>query len=102
MRTHDEIKLIRDSLLSKQPTKARLIDRYIKFIVTFENTHLTESYDVNHHILPRAKTLFPEYEDLKKYPWNSTRLSHRVHYIAHYILAKILGRGMWFAFNRMN
>jgi hypothetical protein len=39
-----------------------------------------------HHILP--KSVFPEYENLKKFPWNSTILEYSDHISAHVLLLK--------------
>jgi len=74
--------------------KKREIVRYVRFVLsaTVEYSGTFEK----HHILPVA--LFPEY---KKSSWNIVSIDARVHYIAHYMLAKIFGGKMWFAFNNM-
>jgi hypothetical protein len=41
-----------------------------------------------HHICPKAKDLFPEYASLKQNPWNKIKLTHRQHFIAHWLLFK--------------
>jgi hypothetical protein len=40
-----------------------------------------------HHILP--KSIYPEYKNLKKHPWNGVELSAREHFICHWLLTKI-------------
>lgn len=63
----------------------KLYKEYIDFIEENRTGRLKYKTET-HHILP--KCLFPEYKDLKIHPWNSVELSHRNHFIAHYILAK--------------
>lgn len=67
------------------------IDRYYKFILYCLNKNINlpnNTYIENHHICPRSKDLFPEYENLKIYPENSIKLTARQHFIAHWILHK--------------
>jgi hypothetical protein len=45
-----------------------------------------------HHILPKAKSLFPEYSDLNMFHWNSIFLTYRQHYVAHLLLSKVFTR----------
>lgn len=75
-------------------------NRYLKFIEKFTEQTYIKGKTHNHHILPNS--IFPEYTCFKLNPWNKSILSHRSHYIAHYMLAKIFGDKMWFAFNNMN
>ncbi len=49
-----------------------------------------EIYFEEHHILPRC--MFPEYENLKVYTWNSVLLTPREHFICHYLLCKMVIR----------
>jgi len=82
--------------ISKYKYNPHWYNRYLKFLNYYN------SYDGEgeiHHILP--KSLFPEYSNLKKHPWNGIKIPYRSHYLAHYMLAKALGKGMWFAFNMM-
>lgn len=68
--------------------------RYLNFIerCKIANEINPPNYVENHHILPKAKDLFPEYSDNKqKYKWNSVNLSFRQHLIAHVMLWKIFG-----------
>lgn len=77
------------TLLISKPHNKHYMDRYIKFInVCSTKKLLPNEYIENHHILPKAKALFPEYKDQKLHPWNSILLTSRQHFIAHYILAK--------------
>jgi hypothetical protein len=73
----------------------RWLNRNIKFIEVFGNSLGNSTH--NHHILPRS--LYPEYVSDG---WNLTKLTYRAHLIAHYMLAKALGKNMWFAYNNMN
>ena len=70
------------------------LKRYLKFIeqCKIANVNNPPDYIENHHILPKAKDLFPEFADNKqKYKWNSVNLSFRQHLIAHIMLWKIFG-----------
>ena len=44
-------------------------------------------YYERHHILPEA--LWPEYANLKKFPWNGVLLTGKEHFVVHRLLAKI-------------
>lgn len=70
------------------------IRRYIKLIEHYIN--INSELSETHHILP--KSIFPEYSNLKKHSWNSAKLPIRIHYIAHFILWKIIGGKMAYAF----
>lgn len=62
-----------------------LYKEYIDFIE--ENRIEPIKYESEtHHILP--KCAFPQYFNLKEHAWNAVELTHRSHFIAHYILAK--------------
>ena len=71
------------------------LKRYIKFIDYYNNQTIIENFEV-HHILP--KSLFPEYKNTKE---NLINLPFRVHYLAHFMLAKIFQDKMTYAFNSM-
>lgn len=64
-----------------------ILNRYLKFISSragikkIGETHY-------HHILPKCKTFYPQYKNLKEHPWNGIHLTHREHYIAHWMLAR--------------
>lgn len=42
----------------------------------------------HHHVLPRS--LFPEYTALSEHPWNGVHLTHREHFICHWLLTKMV------------
>lgn len=65
---------------------------YVKYVMlaTERNTGSAE-YTEKHHILP--KYLFPQYADFSKNPWNKAILTYRQHFIAHYMLEKIICDG---------
>jgi hypothetical protein len=54
-----------------------------------------------HHILPKAKDLFPEYKNLTIYSWNKIDLTARQHYLAHLLLWKAFGGSQAKALFRM-
>jgi hypothetical protein len=81
--------------MSVKPNNPFYIKRYVKYI----NLVREDKDGEDHHILP--KCLFPEYSDLKVYPENKKKLSHKAHYIAHLILWKALGGKMAHAFQMM-
>ncbi len=68
--------------------------RYLKFIngCKIANELNSPNYVENHHILPKARDLFPEFVNhTKNHKWNSVNLSFRQHLIAHVMLWKIFG-----------
>jgi hypothetical protein len=90
------------TILSSKPHNQHYLKRYVKFIEYCNNinTHYT-GYVEYHHILPKAKTLFPEYKNFKQNPWNKIKLTPRQHFIAHWMLWKIFGGFMAYAFSIM-
>lgn len=69
------------------------LNRYLKFVEFVRQTPYPEDeLTEEHHILP--KSVFPEFENLRKYPWNSIRLSYRHHFIAHWILSNVFVSGI--------
>lgn len=86
--------------LASKAVNDHYLKRYIKFIslCTEANKSLADTvYTEKHHIIPRAKAFWPEYASLSKHKWNSATLTARQHIIAHWMLAKALGGGMWIA-----
>jgi hypothetical protein len=71
------------------------LNRYINIINKVESIKFN-GYVEKHHILP--KSIFKEFKNNKD---NIIIVSGRLHYILHWILAKVFGKGMWFAFNNM-
>jgi hypothetical protein len=55
-----------------------------------------------HHILPKADDMFPEYIDLKEHRWNGVYLTPRQHYIAHWLLWKVFGGSQSYVFRCFN
>ena len=80
------------------PNNDHYVKRYIKF-VKYAASLDTSGEDVyhNHHILPRS--MFP---DLVKEKWNIVRVTPRVHYIMHWMLARAYGGSMGSAFFQMS
>lgn len=80
-------------ILKTKPHNKHYLNRYYRFI---ENCMLKNSsmntdelgYTEKHHICPKSKDMFPEYKNLKKYPWNMVILTYRQHIIAHLLLWK--------------
>lgn len=77
--------------------KINMVHRYINFISSVKNT--VNDIIENHHILP--KSIWPEYKDLLINDWNSSLLTLRQHFIAHYMLYKIFGGKMTYALYQM-
>lgn len=76
-----------ENILLQKSSDANMhhLKRYIRLMQIWNNVQNT-GYIENHHILP--KHVFPEYKNLKHYPWNGIKLTTRQHIIAHYILMK--------------
>jgi len=68
------------------PVNQHHLIRYLKFVLSQPAASVVE----NHHILPKAPGLFPQFTSLAKHPWNTAPLSPRAHYIAHAILWRAL------------
>lgn len=77
-------------LLKEKCKNERLYRRYEKFILERLNRKIMphEIYHA-HHILPKAKDMFPEYKNFNNYCWNKIFLTPREHFIAHWMLAKM-------------
>lgn len=69
-------------------SKHRLVSRYIRYIQSRPNQKI-KGVTHWHHILPKAKDMFPEYKSLKTFSWNGVHLTPREHFIAHWMLSKI-------------
>lgn len=76
------------------------IDLYFKLIHKNKDTEYISGKTEAHHILPRS--IFPEYENFVKHPWNKVNLSYYDHFIAHYYLAISNNASMIYAFNMLN
>ena len=76
-------------ILASKPHNLHYLNRYINFIKQCQQKNIGyEGYVENHHICPKAKDMFPEYENFRQHPWNRAVLTARQHFIAHLILWK--------------
>lgn len=76
------------------------LKRYINFVfMCIENNKNLpkDTYTENHHIVPKSKTLWPEYGKFSKHPWNKAKLTARQHVIAHIMLSRAIGGPMTIA-----
>lgn len=81
------------AILATKPHNPHYLKRYVKFVASCASKQLPEStYVENHHICPKSKDLFPEYEDWYEHPWNKVTLTARQHILAHIILWKAYPR----------
>lgn len=88
-----------ETLLESAPHRKHYLQRYVKLIKHWQQQILTEDCE-RHHICP--KSMFPEYGDGRRNPWNIVKLTPRQHFIAHWLLWKIYeNRPMAFAFAMM-
>jgi hypothetical protein len=77
------------------------IKKYIKFIESRKTIHIPHTTHL-HHILPKAKDMFPQYKNLKEHTWNGIHLNPREHFIAHWMLSKAFpGSSQGIAFYNM-
>lgn len=77
------------SVLSSKSHNLHYLIRYVKFIQACLEKNVGYNGPIeNHHICPRAKDMFPEYEDFRLHPWNKAPLTPRQHFIAHLMLWK--------------
>jgi len=77
------------SILSSKPHNEHYLNRYVRFISKCERKNNEFSVKTHrHHICPKAKDMFPEFESFSKSPWNLARLTPRQHFIAHLMLWK--------------
>jgi len=77
-------------------------NRYFKFIEWCSSkTRTSNEYLEAHHILPQAKTQFPEYKSFVDNPWNRIDLTGQEHFIAHWLIWKAQGKFMAYAFSAM-
>lgn len=93
-------------ILSSKPHNPHYLKRYYKFILACSQANSLKSkeelgYTEKHHICPKAKDLFPEYESFSKFKWNISILTRPQHLVAHHILYKCFGGSMWFALDAM-
>jgi hypothetical protein len=89
-------------ILKSKPHNLHYLNRYIKFIDSCKTKNHDLSFNTyfeTHHILPKAKELFPEYKDLRKYKWNAIKLTARQHIVAHIMLWKVYGGTQFLPFS---
>lgn len=92
------LELLKEKSHLKDPVEVELwYNRYIRLISYAKEQEQTKDTQ-SHHILP--KSLFPEYKSEKK---NLIKLSYRLHYLAHYILYRLINdSNMSYAFHIMS
>jgi hypothetical protein len=78
------INILDEFLLEYPEMDKDLLSDYLDFISKAEEPIY---YNEKHHILP--KSLFKEYKDGNRNPWNMIKLSASDHFIAHYKLTKM-------------
>lgn len=78
-------------VLTTKSHNSHYVARYVRFIQS-RTTQPNKGETQMHHILPKARDFFPEYANLTEHPWNRICLTHREHYIAHWILHKAFPR----------
>lgn len=90
------------ALLSSKSNNLHMIKRYINFInvCDYQNSIVSEYMYVEiHHICPKG--IFPQFDDLLKFPDNGVALTFRQHLIAHVMLWKIFGKSQSVALDCM-
>ena len=93
------------NFLLLKSNKIHYINRYAAFIQSRKNQKSKQTHC--HHILPKAKDMFPEYSNVHLFVWNRCYLTYREHFIAHKILSKIFpnssqSRCFYYMMNRTN
>jgi len=90
---------IKAELMKLNVRDENTLDEYIEFCIINSNK---DDYDCVHHIIHKAKSLFPQYKNLKKNSWNASYLSYKNHFIAHWLLLKaVKEKSISFAFFSM-
>ncbi len=81
----------------------KLLKQYIDYCLSNNKNVRIPGVTEHHHILPKSKTLFAEFSNLRKNPWNGSHLTFRDHYIAHAMLVEAVdNESIIYAWNRMN
>ena len=79
------------------------VNKYINFCFN-NSTEYKKGKTARHHILPKA--VFPQFTNLKEFPWNGIHLSNDNHYIAHALLFEAIDNisvaSAWYAMNNKN
>lgn len=79
------------------------LDEYITFIMTIKEIKEKHKGEI-HHVLPKAKDLFPQFRLKSEAPWNQKRISSGDHLRAHYLLWRAFPNieSISYPFYRMN
>lgn len=91
---------IYSELIISKAINLHYANRYLKFIGCLETMEIKDAVHM-HHILPKAKDMFPQFRDLRQHSWNGIKLTHRQHWVAHWLLSKAIGGSQRTAFFRM-
>lgn len=76
-------------ILSSKPHNPHYLNRYITFVLRCQQKNVGYyGYVEKHHICPKAKDMFPEYESFSVHEWNKAELTPRQHFISHMLLWK--------------
>jgi hypothetical protein len=85
------------SMYKNHTTKHFIDNKYAKAYFSIidralsqKRTRAADTYLELHHILPKAKTMFPEFGNLRDHPWNGVLLTTREHFICHLLLVRCL------------
>ena len=86
------------TLLKTKSNKEKELSVYIRYLNRCNRINKTKSPEQlgvleDHHILPKAKDMFPDYQDRVIYPWNSVKLTAVQHVMAHWLLWRSYGYG---------
>lgn len=74
--------------LFERSNNHRMIRRYVSLVESISKRDRPPENFHKHHILPKAKDMFPEYSSFADHPWNELKVSLREHYLLHWMLAK--------------
>ncbi len=66
----------------------KMLEKYIYFCFDKNQKTKIKSKTSYHHILPNKS--FPEFSNLKDFPWNGTHLMYSDHYYAHWLLTEAI------------
>lgn len=92
------------TILSSKPHNKHYLKRYYTFITQCSKANSLSKPPITeaHHICPKAKDLFPQYNKLSEHKWNRIDLTPNQHYVAHWILWKCFKGSQIDAFWKMN
>jgi len=95
---------LKQKFLNKYKVDEIKLDNYFNICIDNNLHKHTKFVTELHHILPVS--LFPEYQDLKKYKWNGTYLTYINHYKIHALLADMTNIesmiSAWWGMNNKN